>query len=262
MAVGACFLPRRAIASWACGVMAAAAFLCVPLFNGSMDWYQIGIVYPTRHWRALAWEGPSNLGMLLQDRWHWEWKNNINFADYIPFLHDPTTGPMRYLLVGLYAIAIAMCAVAVAMHIRRRDPKLLYALVAPWVLLFALMPQMLPRYLLWGTAFSSLVAAIGVEGFLLYLILTLISMINMAREQLSHAHENAGFITDYADQWFLWLRGPYPGLGWAVVLLAAIFLCVAVIPSRKVPWTWKVKRRAKAIETQAPAPDHAEIAPA
>jgi hypothetical protein len=222
LAITARFLPVRSIISWFAGGITAALFLCVPIFGGSMAWYTIGIAFSTRHWKTLYWCNAFNLGAILQVRFHWRWAELIDLADYVPWLHPGHIMPMRYLMVAGYGITLVLCAIALTRHARRRDRRFLFAIVAPWVLMFALLPQMQDRYLMWGAAFSAAAAVISIDGFLLYLALTTINVLNTAENMLASLHPSP-----VRRQWLPIVGGFFPDLAWAVLLLAAIWLYCA-----------------------------------
>jgi hypothetical protein len=315
LALTARMLPPRWLATWACAGLAWVLYSCVDLFNGSMAWYTIGIEFPTRHWKTLYWTHATNLGTLLQDRYRWEWADEISYSAYLPHLpimplswwtgagyvvavmavvlavavlvlawlkiqskETPIqsglfrafhrlqhisgfqagllvfllgaavylfTGipqqkifdginqwnaldvmPMRYLMISGYVVALVICAIGITIKVRRRDPRLLFAIVAPWVVMFALLPQMCDRYLLWASVFSAGAAVVGFEGFLLYLLMSAICISNMALEILANANR-----TPEAQNWLPILQGLFPDIAWAVLLIAGIWLYLAVVPT-------------------------------
>ncbi len=317
LALGACALPRRAIATWAAGGIVVAATMCITCFNGSTAWYTVGLEYGTRHWKVLAWRFPTNLAGLLQTTYGWGWAEKINLTRFVPFINErqpvaafnvfilcwvitvaasicgvvlyrrqqrlgllygavvplavisallpvvlrygfglhgfdrfnaiafiprPWVVTMRYLLIAAYIISLALCGIGLSRHVRRRDLRLLCAVAAPWVLLFALLPQMQPRYLMWGAAFSSGAAALGSEGMALYLALTIASCLNMARDQLMGVNPGIPWppremyyihFSLLIRHWIPLLGGIYPHMGWALIVLAGVWLYLAVAPSRR-----------------------------
>ncbi len=67
-------------------------------------------------------------------------------------MSDPLPITVKVLLGSVFEICLILCAIGAAMHHRRRDSRVLIALIAPWILLFALNVQMHGRYLFWGAA--------------------------------------------------------------------------------------------------------------
>jgi hypothetical protein len=249
--VAARFLPVRWAATWFATNLTVALFACVKLFGTSMDWYTVGIKGPTHNWQLLYWCEAMNLGAILQEKFGWEWHQNINLDDYLPkipiphvnpdpvsallhpyinllqFLQHPWIFPMRYLMVAAFGITLLLCGIAMAVHHRRKSPKFLFAMVAPWVLMFTLLPQMQNRYLVWAAAFSAATAAISLDGFMLYLLIAVISIADTAVDMMHY--------TDYtplAKKWLPFLEPLFPDVAWAVMLMAGIWLYLALTPWR------------------------------
>src|SRR5207253_2134445 len=100
---------------------------------------------------------------------------------------------------------------------RRRDPRMLVALVTPWLLMFALLPQMHERYLVYAAAVSVLAAGVDLGLTLLHLLVTAIATVMIAQGMLLKK-------PDFAPAWLRFVNGTHPDVGWLVLLCAAIFL--------------------------------------
>jgi hypothetical protein len=241
MAAAARFLPRKYVVSWFAAGIAGGYFACVRLFNTSMAWYEIGIKFPTRNWQLLYWCKAMNLGAILQENFGWEWHELINLDDYVPkfllahpvfaadsaFSH-PWVMPMRYLMIAAYGISLLLCGIALAMHERRKSPMFFFAMVTPWVLMFTLLPQMQSRYLVWSAAFSAAAAAISLDGFMLYLLLAVISIADTAVDMMGYSKNQP-----LSQQWLPLLRPLFPDLAWGMMLIAGIWLYLALSPGRR-----------------------------
>ncbi len=231
IAIVARLLPRRFAPAWFCAAATAAIFACVPLFHTSMDWYTVGIKASTNQHPNLQWCKPTNLGALLEEEYHWQFKDEINLADYLPFLQERWDVPMRYLMIGAYLLCAALSGIGMAVQHRRRSPAFFFAMVAPWILMFTLLPQMQARYLLWGAVFSAATASFSVEGLLLYLLLAAISVADTAVFMFQTSREPSKFV----ETWRPLLNPIFPGLAWGVLLLAGIWVCLAVKPGQRLP---------------------------
>jgi hypothetical protein len=253
--IAARFLPLRWAPTWLATNAAVALFACVPLFNTSMDWYMVGIKGPTHNWQLLYWCQAMNLGAILQEHYGWEWHQNINLDDYlskipiphvspepvsmlqhpwinlVQFLQHPWVFPMRYLMVAAFGVSLLLCGLAMAIHHRRKSPKFLFAMVAPWVLMFTLLPQMQNRYLVWAAAFSAAAAAISLEGLMLYLLIAVISIADTAVDMMQYTS-----YTPLAQKWLPLLQPLFPDVAWAVLLIAGIWLYLALTPWRGTFW--------------------------
>ena len=141
-------------------------------------------------------------------------------------LFDPDR-PMRYLMIGGYVITLVVCGIAMAVHHRRKSPMFFFAMVAPWVLMYALLPQMQNRYLVWACAFSAATASFSLDGFLLYLLLIPISIADTALDMMDYVKN-----TPTSQKWLPLLTPIFPDMAWGVMLIAGIWLYLAVSPWR------------------------------
>jgi hypothetical protein len=247
-------LPRRFAPAWFCAGATAALFACVPLFHTSMDWYTVGIKASTDQHQMLQWCSPTNLGSILEQQYHWQFREQINLADYLPFLNDflkthrgfkltdvfplsvndpPTTHPcdlpVRFLMIAGYVVCAAISGIGMAIQYRRRSPSLFFAMVAPWILMFVLLPQMQARYLMWAAVFSAATASFCVEGLLLCIILSLINVMDTSLFMFHMDREHSAF----TQKWAPLLEPIFPGLSWGMLMLAGIWLYLAIKPGRR-----------------------------
>lgn len=304
--IAAHYLPWRALPTWFVAIAAAALCACVLYWDGSMAWYTVGIVYPTRHWKRLAWCKAANLGAILQDNpYNWQFHgpgSEFNLDDFLPWPHVTATGQVhlfhivlaccvaliaisilwrgrtgwvyrtltagitaglvavlffrlrhwdwaqlhhylpwpkehvvvevRSAMIALYAISLTFCSFALARHARWYSRRFFFALVAPWVLMFALLPQMLDRYLVWGSAVSTAIAVISIEGLLLHVIMTIITVLMMANWMFTFGEAR---LSNTAIPWIPFLTRMHPDIGWAVLGLAAVCFYSAMRPGERQP---------------------------
>lgn len=229
------FILARRVPYAIAAMLAAAMVLCVPLFDGSMSWYRIGFEYGTRHFPDLVRPDSSNLAAILANQWHWK-RDDVVVTIPAPQPGQPhawwqpaqdVTFTVRDVLVSAFALSLLLCGIGAARHARRNDPRLLFALAAPWVLLFALLPQIHQRYLLWGAVVTAMGLAADVgAGLLLHLLVTALAWAFMAHTMLR--------IDPRFSPWF-WrlLEGSHPGIGWATLLCAFIYLYLALSSDTK-----------------------------
>jgi hypothetical protein len=206
---------RRA---FVCAAFAVAVFVAGTVFGGSFAWWFVPFVHGAGRYLGLGIGTPNNLGVLLALRWEWDIQDVVFSIDWLGLAIT-----MRALLVGLYAVSLAICAAGLARNDLRNDRHTLIALAAPWVCMFAFMPQMHGRYLYWGAAVTALAAGVSLGTTLLHLAVSLMASIAM------------GTWLTRDNQWpalTKLLGGAYPDSGWAVILLALIFLYLSVAPSR------------------------------
>jgi hypothetical protein len=68
--------------------------------------------------------------------------------------------------------AVVLCARGAARHLRNRDPRVLIAITAPWLLMFALLGQMQERYLVWGAVVSAVALGVSVRLSIIHFIIS------------------------------------------------------------------------------------------
>lgn len=212
--------PTCLAALWAGGLA-----LTVPLYGASMAWYEVGIKYGTRHWRNLFWCHASNLGSILQVRFRWGFTDVVDLS-WVPWLGLSEPVPIRTLMILLNAVLLGVVIVAAVRHRVRHDPKLFVALVAPFMLAYTILPQMIERYLLWPAALMSAYAAISLSGLVLWLVLSVLATLMTFEYML-------GFVrsTPEAQTWLPYLQVTFPDIGWGVLVLAGVVLFMACTPT-------------------------------
>lgn len=220
-------LPERWAAYWTAGAAAAGLWLSVPLFGGDMSWYEVGFAYGSRHYNILHMGDTPNLASLLTERYRWE---NWNGPDQPMFTVEADSwwawvfpvGPLetRRFLTALYGASMLLCSLGAAIQSRRRDARILVALAAPWVLCFALLPQMHERYLVFAAGISAVLAGLGVGMTLLHLLITVLAAAPMLP-------------ANFWPELTRYLRPAYPGTGWLLLLVAGMLLYLSLSPRRR-----------------------------
>jgi hypothetical protein len=147
-------------------------------------------------------------------------------AKYWHHRNQPVELPLKYLLMAGWIVAVVLSSIGAAFQDTRRGPRFLVAIAAPWIAMFALLAQMHQRYLLWGSTLSSAAAALNPGYALLHLLL---SVIAMSQEMQSMFEKDRRYSETMAARL---IDGWHPGIGWAVVLVAMIFVYLAVRPAR------------------------------
>jgi hypothetical protein len=240
-------MPRRSLAFWAAGVFAAAVWISSVAFDGSYSWAQLGFAYGSiRHDQMqMGLRFFSNLPSLLAQSYGWN-------------IHDPmatfrfsfaTPGPWRFgrlsvpsvawawsseldvktVMAVLYGVCLVMASAAAALHSRRNDRRLLVSLVVPWLAFPILMCQMGSRYPIWASAISAAMVAVSVELSLLHVALSAICF-GMIAQQLASVDPSRW------PQLGSLMTPTFPGIAWLMLLITAIFLVAAVVPSRRIPF--------------------------
>ncbi len=155
-------------AAWLAGIIGCAVFVIGALTAGSFAWLQIGFIYGSEHYPYLFISSCYNLPSLLAQL-GWSLKDPFLSAD-LGSLHLQIT--LQWTLRLLYLVALALCARGLARHLRDRDPRVLIAIAAPWLLMFALLGQMHERYLMWGAVVSAVALGVSVRLSIIHFILS------------------------------------------------------------------------------------------
>lgn len=205
------------------GLIAIAAILSASWrFGGSWNWFVISYIWPSYQYKTLYMGTVHNLPAILgQFGWSIE---SVLYSGKLAGVQVELS--LRGLLIGLYGIACVLCALAAAIQQRRRDPALLIALAAPWVLAFTLLPQMHERYLTWAAAVCGVGLACSLGMGLLHWVLIGVSslmifsqMLSYNRAQYEHAFSIAGRLQ--------------PDLGWVLLLTCGLLIYAGFARTRR-----------------------------
>jgi hypothetical protein len=159
-------LPHRG--AWLAGTLGGAAFVIGAFSGGSFAWLEIGFLYGTKHYPYLFISSCYNLASLLAAA-GWSLKDTLLSAN-IGSVHFHLT--LQWALRLLFLGAVALCARGAARHLRNRDPRVLIAITAPWLLMFALLGQMHERYLVWGAVVSAVALGVNVRLSIIHFIIS------------------------------------------------------------------------------------------
>jgi hypothetical protein len=165
------FLLRRGWAhrsAWIGGITGCAAFVIGAFAGGTFAWLRVGFLYGSEHYPYLFISSCYNLPSLLS-KLGWSLKDPF-WSAHFGTLHFDLT--LQWTLRVLYLGALALCARGVALHTRDRDPHMLIAIAAPWLLMFALLGQMHERYLMWGAVVSAVALGVSVRLSIIHFILS------------------------------------------------------------------------------------------
>src|SRR5438094_8807628 len=154
--------------AWLAGIIGCAVFVIGVFTRGSFAWLRVGFIYGSEHYPYLFISSCYNLPSLL---------SNVGWSLKDPFwslnlgsLHFHLT--LQWTLRLLYLGALALCAYGAARHTRNRDPRVLIAIAAPWLLMFALLGQMQERYLLWGAVVSAVALGVSFRLSIIHFIIS------------------------------------------------------------------------------------------
>src|SRR5438132_607924 len=154
--------------AWVAGIIACAVFLIGAWDGGSFAWLQIGFIYGSEHYPYLFISSCYNLPSLLSNL-GWSLKDpfwSVNFGS----LHFDLT--LQWTLRLLYLGALVLCAHGAARHTRNRDPRVLIAIAAPCLLMFALLVEMQERDLVWGAVVSAVALGVSLRLSVIHFIIS------------------------------------------------------------------------------------------
>ncbi len=159
-------LPYRGV--WFAGIVGCAAFVVGAFTGGSFTWFEIGFLYGTKHYPYLFISSCYNLPSLLAGA-GWSLEDDLLSA-HVGSLYFHLT--LQWALRLFYLGAVVLCARGAVQHLRNRDPRVLIAIAAPWLLMFALLGQMHERYLVWGAVVSAVALGVSIRLSIIYFIIS------------------------------------------------------------------------------------------
>lgn len=162
-------LPHRR--TWLAGTLGAAAFVIGAVAGGTFAWFEIGFLYGTKHYPYLFISSCYNLASLLAGA-GWSLKDDLLSLHLGP-VHFHLT--LQWALRLFFLTTVVLCARGAARHMRNRDPRVLIAITAPWLLMFALLGQMHERYLVWGAVVSAVALGVSVRLSIIHFFISIAS---------------------------------------------------------------------------------------
>ncbi len=203
------FLRRRLLPAWLVLVFAASLWITAAHLGAGFAWWKTdlsGFAAP-----PVAGRAPFNLAANLIQ---------FQFGSLAPRMDQLTRG-----LVAVYCVAAALCALGAAVHLRRRDPRYVYAVVAPFVLFLALLTQSTPRFAFLPAIMAASLVAVSAGMSLWQLLLAFVACVLMS-QPLIDRFPKAAPLTGHI------LAPQRIGICWIMVLTASVFLWNAIAPGR------------------------------
>jgi hypothetical protein len=125
--------------------------------------------------------------------------------------------PLKYLLVSVWVVSVILCSIGAAMHDRNRSPRFLAAIATPWIMFFAVMVQMHQRYLLWGASLTAATAILSPGYAVLHIFLSIVAVSQEMQSMMNDSRYQNNAVYEF-------IQNCHPGITWAVLLTAGIFL--------------------------------------
>lgn len=246
----------RHIAILAAGAVGLGLLSSMWYFNGSSAWWICGWKYGTFHWPVMQMGVSSNLPGILQQRYGWQSPNQLVEIWSIPpdwIFGWPKIGmelTIKQVLATIYAITLLLTAIGVGLQARRRDPRILVALTAPWLMFFCFPVQIHERYLLYAAGVGAITIGAGLGPALLVVFMSIVTWMMTLHVMLNHGSGNGPvgrarlgelmteqfpslFTNESGNELHRLIVGTFPDIGWAILLCAGIFLYLSLTPSRR-----------------------------
>jgi hypothetical protein len=154
--------------AWFAGIVGCATFVIGAFTGGSFAWLQLGFIYGSEHYPYLFISSCYNFASLLAGA-GWSLKDDLLAAHAgSVYFHLTLQWALRLFFLG----AVALGARGAARHLRNRDPRVLIAITAPWLLMFALLGQMHERYLMWGAVVSAVALGVNIRLSIIHFIIS------------------------------------------------------------------------------------------
>lgn len=184
-----------------------AVMSTVFLFETSMTWFHIGFSYGVSRNTSHLVIGPvPNLPELLQHLY------NVQVGSRIR-LPGGSSLPVTTVLILVYISCLIYSAYRAARFQQSGDANFLIAVFAPWLFMFAFMPYMHERYLVYIAAFSASWVFLGVVPVAVHVLLVVLAASMMLHMMLL---SNPGAAPDLLQ----WFDSVYPQDSSIVVVLA------------------------------------------
>lgn len=204
------------------GTAGLAVLLLGMAYGGSWSFVEIG--FPTSRYSLMSMGANFNLPSLLYEQWDWRIDDEV-LASWT----------IRDVLRCATMAILALAGVAMALHARRNDPRLLAAIALPMLAVYTLLPQMHERYLLYPASMAALLLALNAGGWLIWSALVCLSSALMLHSMF--------YVSGVPARWETWantIMPLHPGAGFAVLVLFATVLLLAFTPG------WRTRRESPA----------------
>lgn len=220
------FAPPRMLPSLYALCAGILLLLLIPLYHGSSAWFSQGFEYGTKKLMWMATDRTYSLPWFLEAVYRWSDDPRVLVTMPQGFPLFGKRLEFRDLMLYIHAAGLLLCGIAAARHSRRGDPRFLVTLVAPWLIWFAFLTQLNNRYMIWAAGFSALLVGVSWGMALLGLVTTAIGW--LAINDILHWPAMRG--DPFFNRTLVIINEQ---MIFPIILLAAIYLYVAIAPSKK-----------------------------
>ncbi len=238
------------------GVAGTGLLLCMLLFHGGTGWARCSFEFGTVHWPWMIMGLTDNMPGIFEARFGWSHAaNDIAFtlpaiASHWPaFITSRAWWPAadvdvsaKTLFDSIYFFLLLLSGIAVGLQARRKDRRMLVALVTPWIMFFLWPVQIHERYLLFAAGAAVCCIGNSLGTCLLGLCLTGCSFIMHLDLLMTHGNiDDFGKNLSKALPWLFspdcgqtilnYIAATHPDLGWGVLVISLVFLYLSLTPS-------------------------------
>jgi hypothetical protein len=234
-----------------------SSLFCMRLFHGSHAWWDCAFSYASIHWPFMIMGLTSNLPGIFNVRFGWPSWIQVTaltlpaIAGHWPVLSKlgwwptaPLVVTTKMLFNSIYTLLLLLSGIGIGLQARRKDRRVLVALITPWILFFTFPVQIHERYLLYAAGCSAICIGQSVGMMLLGVVLTGITLAMTLDVMMVNCGNLSAFGQNLAQSFPLlfspqsgqtllkYVDGSYPDIGWAVLVIAGVFFYLSFAASR------------------------------
>jgi hypothetical protein len=232
---------------------ATAMLLCTSVFNASTAWWDCGVRFGTEHWPSLEVGTPDNAPALLVGDFRWSNEKLDEPAMTLAarkvlwaWPAQPRVVPIGTLLRFIAGVGVLAASIGIGLQARGRDPRLLIAVVTPWVWCYCFTPQVQERYLVFAAGVACVCAGVSTGMLLIGIGLSVVAALSVlhvmmvavppkavAEFQARLGAEFPRLFEKTGPKLSVLAAGTHPDIAWAVLLAAMIFLYFSLAIRRR-----------------------------
>ncbi len=215
---------RQMYLTLVCFVLSSSLFYSMYI-GGSELWLRYSFEVGMRHHPRFYLGHPSNLASLLVVNYGW-YHGDIDYpVDFVSRWLGREVS-IRTLLLTIYIAIATFCAIMAGVNYRRRDPRMILAIILPWILFYTLILQIHERYLLYGSACCAVLLACGRGWYLLGWVFTFIGLLPTVHTLFNQPYGQSTAFTQYAA---MLVQGTFPGVAW-MLLMSCVVALFGILP--------------------------------
>ena len=195
-------------------VLAAAIWLASFHLGGDGSIWRVGYAFATTNYQQAGCRTNTlgNLDGVMEQKFGWKMQDPLSDF-HLPISDAHIQWNMGQTLTAIYFFSAIACAAGAAMQIRKRDPKFLIALAAPWMLAATLISPMPSSFMILPAILAAGFIGVSTGMSLLQFMLMIVGCVMILAQFLA---------VQLAPATFGMVRPTAPDLGWMMPLAAAV----------------------------------------